>query len=580
MIKSAITHKSYSNYIFPISQKTLKIRLIAAKNDLKEVKVIYGNRFVIDGSEPYKIKKMELKASSLNNDFFETNIKLSDPRFRYHFVLDDGDQILWYNEKGFSVQRPRGIKSGFFQYSLISDDDLIKRPNWLDGAVVYQIFPERFCNGNNANDPENISEWGELPERDSFFGGDLKGIYQKLDYLEELGINVIYLTPIFQSPTNHKYNIDDYLKIDEHFGDKEIFGRLVDEAHKKGIKIILDAVFNHSGYDFFAFKDLREKGKDSEYKNWYIYDSLPLDTEKPVNYETFARNIPDLPKLDTADREVQDYLLNVAEYWTEEFEIDGWRLDVADEVDPSFWRRFRERIKSIDSETYIVGEIWHSGQKWLQGDQFDAIMNYTFTEAVKDFIAKNEIGPAEFDSLLTQNRMNYRTRISYSMLNLLDSHDTARILHHCDENKAKMKLAVFFQMTYPGLPMVLYGDEVGLTGGKEPDSRRCMVWEDSSIDSELMRFYKQMIEIRKNSELLQKGSYETFLIDEAKNIYGFKRCLADQELIIILNNSPISRELKLNLAHREYKELFSSRIIKSSKLEIDPFQGMILKAKI
>ena len=581
MIKSAIEHKSYSNYAFPIDENTLKIRLKAAKNDLESVKVIYGTRFVFDGREPLKIKEMKLKTSSKVNDFFETTIKLEDPRFRYHFLLDDGENKSWYNEKGFSKNRPRGGKSGFFQYSLITEDDLLDRPEWLDEAVVYQIFPERFNNGNDELDPDNLKKWGELPKRDSFFGGDLQGIYEKLDYLEDLGVNTIYLTPIFESLSNHKYNIDDYLKIDEHFGDEEIFEKLVNKAHDKDMKIILDAVFNHSGFNFFAFEDLRKNGKDSKYKNWYIYDSLPLQTEIPVNYETFARNIPNLPKLNTANKEVQDYLLKVTEYWMKNFDIDGWRLDVADEVDPSFWRRFRKKVKSLDKDAYIIGEVWHSGMKWLQGNQFDAIMNYSFTEAVIDFIARDKIGPSEFDNRLTINRMNYREDIANSLLNLLDSHDTPRILRHCNEDKNKMKLAVLIQMTYPGVPMILYGDELGLTGGDDPDSRRCMPWNNDQADYNLRDFYKSLIKIRKNNEILQKGDFETFVIEEAKNIYSFKRILDSEEIIVIINNNPEKREFSFQSQKNKFVDLLTNKEYKENKekikLNLNPYQGVILK---
>ena len=581
MIKSAIEHKSYSNYAFPIDENTLKIRLKAAKNDLESVKIIYGTRFVFDGREPLKTKEMKLKTSSKVNDFFETTIELEDPRFRYHFLLDDGENKSWYNEKGFSKNRPRGGKSGFFQYSLITEDDLLDRPEWLDEAVVYQIFPERFNNGNDELDPDNLKKWGELPKRDSFFGGDLQGIYEKLDYLEDLGINTIYLTPIFESLSNHKYNIDDYLKIDEHFGDEEIFEKLVNKAHDKDMKIILDAVFNHSGFNFFAFEDLRKNGEDSKYKNWYIYDSLPLQTEIPVNYETFARNIPNLPKLNTANKEVQDYLLKVTEYWMKNFDIDGWRLDVADEVDPSFWRRFRKKVKSLDKDAYIIGEVWHSGMKWLQGNQFDAIMNYSFTEAVIDFIARDKIGPSEFDNRLTINRMNYREDIANSLLNLLDSHDTPRILRHCNEDKNKMKLAVLIQMTYPGVPMILYGDELGLTGGDDPDSRRCMPWNNNQADYNLRDFYKSLIKIRKNNEILQKGDFETFVIEEAKNIYSFKRILDSEEIIVIINNNPEKREFSFQSQKNKFVDLLTNKEYKENKekikLNLNPYQGLILK---
>ena len=312
------------------------------------------------------------------------------------------------------------------------------------------------------------------------------------------------------------------------------------------------------------------------------YHSLPLQTEIPVNYKTFARNIPNLPKLNTANKEVQDYLLKVTEYWMKNFDIDGWRLDVADEVDPSFWRRFRNKVKTLNEDAYIIGEVWHSGMKWLQGNQFDAIMNYSFTEAVIDFIAKNKIGPSEFDNRLTLNRMNYREDITNSLLNLLDSHDTPRILRHCNEDKNKMKLTVLFQMTYPGVPMVLYGDELGLTGGDDPDSRRCMPWDDEEADYNLRNFYKKLIKIRKESKVLQKGDYQSFIIDEAKNIYSFKRKLNSKEIIVIINNNPEKREFNFESKKTSYKDLLTKKVFENNKgdkisLMLDAYQGLILK---
>jgi glycosidase len=522
-------------------------------------------------------KKMNGRFNVDVQDNQDTGIKM------YHFMFNDGNNVYWYNEKGFTTNRQRGYKSGFFQYSLICDDDLIEQPKWLDNAIFYQIFPERFCNGDSNNDPKNLTQWGKLPQRDSFFGGDLAGVYEKLDYIEDLGVNAIYLTPIFQSPTNHKYNIDDYMKIDKQFGDKNIFKKLVDDAHRRGIKIILDAVFNHSGYNFFAFKDLREKGKDSKYKNWYIYDSLPLKTERPVNYETFARNIPTLPKMDTSDKEVQDYLLRVTKYWTKEFEIDGWRLDVADEVDPSFWRRFRKTVKNINPEAYIIGEAWHSGLKWLQGDQFDGTMNYSFANAIIDFFGAKNIGPTEFDARLTRNRMRYKSQISTAMLNLIDSHDTPRLLHYCNENIDAMKLAVLFQMTYQGIPMVLYGDELGITGGEEPDSRRCMPWNKVMKKNNLLDYYKKLIKIRKELKPLQNGSFKPLIIDEAKNIYCFSRTNYNNRVDILINNSPVKRSIDLK-KEKINKEVLKDKLTDDTydhianifTIELEPYQGKIL----
>ena len=584
-MKSAIKHTSHSNYAFPIDEDKLKLRIEAAKDDLKNVRVIYGPRYVFDDSEPYQQKKMELKASDQYTDYFVTTITLDDPRFRYHFLLDDGQEKYWFNEKGFFKNRPRGYESGFFQYSAITPDDLIDKPDWLDDAVVYQIFPERFKNSNPDLDPDDKDIWGKIPKRDSFYGGDLQGIIDKLDYIENLGVNTIYLTPIFKSPTNHKYNIDDYMKVDPHFGDIELAKELISKCHKRNIRVILDGVFNHSGYDFFAFKDLREKGKNSDYKDWFLYDSLPLKTEPPVNYQTFARNIPTLPKLNTANQEVQDYLLKVVRFWMEELNIDGWRLDVADEVDSSFWRRFRKTVKQINPEAYILGEVWHSGLKWLQGNQFDGTMNYTFATAVTEFFGKKTIGPTEFHGRLIRNMMNYKSQIYKSMLNLIDSHDTPRLLHYCQDNKEAMKLSVLFQMTYLGIPMILYGDELGLTGGEEPDSRRCMPWSrlEELKKSDLFNHYQKLIKIRKELSPLRNGSFQSLYVDEARNIYGFSRINDDKRVEVLINNSPVSRQVRL-VGDKINKKVLNDKITgkthnltnNSFVLNLKPYQGKIM----
>ncbi|MFP4016428.1 MAG: glycoside hydrolase family 13 protein, partial [Halanaerobiales bacterium] len=466
MNRAAVIHKAGQNFAFPVDEHSLKLRLKAARSDLKEVKVIYGSRYPLDYKDPYLIKEMELVGSDSLYDYFETTIELDDNRFRYYFYLDDGDKGIWFSEKGFTDIRPHGVWGfgEYFQYPVINKNDIFDAPEWVRDAVFYQIFPERFYNANQNNDPEGVKEWGGKPRQKSFFGGDLEGIIKKMEYLEELGINALYLTPIFTSSSNHKYNIDDYYSIDPAFGDINIAKKLVETAHQRGIRVVLDAVFNHCGYDFFAFKDVRENGNESRYIDWFFVDETPVKTSSPVNYYTFANDIKNMPKLNTSNPEVQEYLLEVAEYWIKEINIDGWRLDVADEVDHQFWRKFRERVRSMKKDIYIVGENWHNSEDWLQGDQFDAIMNYPLGMAVLDFFSYNRIGPAEFNNRLIKNWMLYQDEVNYSMLNLLDSHDTPRLLNLFSGDKQAMKLAVMFQLTYPGAPMIYYGDEIGMEG--------------------------------------------------------------------------------------------------------------------
>jgi glycosidase len=579
MNKAAVFHESIDNFAYPLNDSTLRVRIITAKNDLKNVKIVYGPKFD-NYKDPVLTKTMDKIASDNTHDYYSTKLHLDDPRFRYHFLLEGFQGIkLWYNEKGFFENRPRGHECGFFQYPIITDWEKFKRPDWLNDAVIYQIFPERFNNGNPDISPKNTSKWGTKPEHKSFFGGDLEGIIEKLDYIKELGANAIYLTPIFESGTNHKYNIADYFKIDPHFGDLDTIKTLVSKAHKKDIKVILDAVFNHCDINFFAFQDLIKKGEDSKYKDWFFYEELPIITKHPVNYVTFATDVKTMPKLNTTNLEVQNYLLDVAKYWMKELNIDGWRLDVSDEVEMTFWNRFRKVVKDINPEAVIIGEVWHSARKWLRGERFDTVMNYPFNWAVLKFFGTNEIGVEKFSSLIINNYYHYREDTSNVLLNLLSSHDIPRIYEYCKKEE-QLKLAILFLLTFPGIPMVYYGDELGLKGKKDPDNRRCMPW-DKVENNEILKFYKKLIQIRKDLNTISKGDFEFVLKDEANNIVAFKRKYKYKNSYVILNNSHIVQNIKMDIEKSgDYRDLLNDRVIESDDKTISiilkPYEGKII----
>ena len=319
-------------------------------------------------------------------------------------------------------------------------------PLWLKDAVFYQIFPERFANGDSSNDPPGTQPWGGQPTPKNFFGGDLKGIIEHLDYISSLGVNALYLNPIFQSGSNHKYTTDDYLRIDTAFGDEATFKKLVDECHGRGIRVILDGVFNHTGTSFFAFKDLKENGASSKYTGWYNVYSFPVGPPNKPNYEAWW-GYGDLPKLMTSNPEVRSYLLQATEHWMN-LGIDGWRLDVPNEIPHPFWIEWRKLVKSINPDAYIVGEIWDDARPWLQGDQFDGVMNYRFRAACLDFFATGKANAVQFAKTLAELQAMYPGEVSEGLQNLLGSHDTERLLTLFHGDKETMKLAWLFQMTY------------------------------------------------------------------------------------------------------------------------------------
>ncbi|TZE82380.1 alpha-glycosidase [Calorimonas adulescens] len=534
MNREAIYHRTMLPFAYPVGEHELRLVLRAAKDDIYFSEVFYGDRYAEPGSEVSTLMRKE--ASDSLFDYYTVTLYTEEKRVRYFFHLSDRREDIWYSEKGFSVARP---KEGLFQYPYICPADLFSEPEWIRGRTMYQIFPDRFCNGDRDNDPEGCLKWGETPKADSFFGGDLKGIIDRLDYLADLGIGVIYLTPIFKSPSNHKYDTADYYSIDPAFGDRDILKRLVSEAHRRDIKVILDGVFNHCGKDFFAFQDVVKHGASSPYKDWFNIHSFPVRAGKDPNYETFASGVYTMPKLMTHNPELREYLIKVGEHWVREVDIDGWRLDVANEIDHDFWREFRKRVKAIKPDAFIIGEVWHDSLEWLRGDQFDSVMNYPWREAVLDFFARGEIDAVGFDERVAGLRMAHSSNIWPGLVNLLGSHDTARVLTLCSDRR-RAALAAVFQMTYPGLPMIYYGDEIGMEGGDDPDCRRTFIWDEEGQDNKLLNLYRQLIKLRRIFPHLSDGDYRTWHTEG--NVYAY----INDGIGVVINNSDEDISLRLD----------------------------------
>lgn len=424
-------------------------------------------------------------------------------------------------------------------------------PDWVKDAVFYQIFPERFANGDPTNDPLGVEKWGGEPKSKNYFGGDLKGITDHLDYISALGINTLYLNPVFASNSNHKYHTSDYMKIDTAFGTEQDFVTLVQECHKRNIRIILDGVFNHTGVEFFAFEDIKKNGAKSKYLGWYNIYSLPIGPPSKPNYECWW-GYGDLPKLMTMNPDVQQHLFAVTRHWMN-LGIDGWRLDVPNEVPHQFWVEWRKLVKSINPEAYIVGEIWEDATPWLKGDQFDAVMNYRFRHACLEFFVRDTIPASQFDASLAKVRSDYPGEVNYVMQNLLGSHDTERFLTLCNDDTKTATLAWLFQMTYVGAPMVYYGDEIGMRGGKDPACRGTMVWEKKKQDKKLLATMKGLIGMRNKYESLRRGSYAKLSAGDSSKTLVFERRINGQTAVVVLNAGRKQAKVSLELPDAEYK---------------------------
>lgn len=540
---SSAFHRASLPWAYPLDKNTLRVVVQIARGLVLTGRAVFGDRYA-PSTELVAVPLVKT-ASDQDFDYFEAEFNLDPPRFRYAFLLNDGIRSFWLHEGGVDWHQPL---ESFFQYPYINAGDYFDVPLWLTDGVVYQVFPERFARGASSLELANLRPWhDENPARDSFYGGNLEGILERLPYLKDLDITVLYLTPIFASPSNHKYDTTDYYRIDPAFGDEKTLCRLVNACHALGIKVILDAVFNHCGRQFFAFQDVLKQGAESAYATWFHIRGFPLQTESGLNYETFSSGVASMPKLRTENPQVRSYFLDVGRYWIEKCNIDGWRIDVANEVDHTFWREFRAAIKAIKPDAYLVGELWHEGLPWLLGDQFDGITNYPLREACLEFFARGSCDAERFAEAIQRNLYIYAEPMLRASWNLLGSHDTERIMTACAGNIERAALAAIFNLTWLGTPLIYYGEEIGMEGANDPDCRRPMLWEEERWNHDLHRLYKRLIRLRKQEQVLRRGRAAVLHADAAQNTLAYLRyeLLSDSKAVIVLNNSSAKRTIDL-----------------------------------
>ncbi|MGM9972922.1 MAG: alpha amylase N-terminal ig-like domain-containing protein [Clostridiaceae bacterium] len=563
MNERAILHIPNSQFCFPIGEKEIVLRIrVSNEDNFKGLWVIHGYKY--DYSFKREETKMDIKYRDRLYSYYEVKLKVADVRFAYIFKIEEEERILYYSEDGISESYDFKLSFyNFFQLPYINQADLFETVDWMRNAVFYQIFIDRFRRGDLDKEDSYINlKWGDIPNPKSFAGGDLKGIGEKLDYLKSLGITAIYLTPLFQSVSNHKYDTIDYKKVDSQFGSNDVLKELIEEIHNKGMKIVLDAVFNHCSMYMKEFQDVLEKGRASKYFHWFL-----IDGDKPhleaMNYQCFA-SCNYMPKLNTSNPEVQQFLLDVTAFWTREFKIDGWRLDVSDEVSHDFWRVFRKEVKSINESCVIIGENWHDAYPYLMGDQYDSIMNYSFTKAALDFFAKGALNSKEMAERLNSLLMRNKEQVNRMMLNLLDSHDTHRFFTEVNKDKDKVLAALAIEMVYLGAPCIYYGTEIALEGGYDPDSRRCFNWDEEQWDKGFMERIREMISLRALDEVM----FGDIAIYEENNLLCLKRSYEGKELLLLINNTDEAVEFNdvSSLKKRSSIELVAKNNIQDLKI--------------
>lgn len=560
---NAVYHRANDNYCYALNDECLIIN-IKTGYDVKKVSIIQGDPFqagILGGAEVWTGEAVDIpfKKNLKHQLWWTTTITPEYKRLKYYFELKTETETWYYFEDGFVSEEQmklEGRSRQCFVMPWMNPSDVLRTPSWVNKTIWYQIFPERFCNGNPALNPEGTLPWREegSVKNEEFFGGDLEGIISKLDYLQDLGISGIYLTPVNASPTAHKYDTTDYTKIDPHFGTDETMVRLVEEAHRKGIRVMLDGVFNHSGEEFEPWLDVQKKGKRSKYFDWFMINEWPFDhsqgSARQKQYYSFAFN-DSMPKLNTNNPEVREYLIRICENWVQTYNIDGLRLDVANELSHVFCKELRYRMKKLNPDLYILGEIWHNAIPWLRGDEFDAVMNYPLGESIKDFWIDKTLTGKDFEATINRCYTEYMQQTNDVLFNLLDSHDTKRLrtdVKNMDEYF--QQIAVLFTM--PGSPCIFYGTEIGMEGSYDPDCRRCMPWKrmEAGEFDDCRKMIQSIIRMRKEEPLMRSRNFHFPHNFENPRVIDFMKLGYGQEdyIEVILNCSkeaiPVTEEGK------------------------------------
>ena len=554
---SAIFHDMDKRFCYAIEKDLFVIRVQVKKDDMKEIILHYEDKYIpMKREDTRKTIVMKKVATSQFHDYYEAQVRMHLICLRYFFEFTDmqGERVYYGNyefDKEYITNRDRMFDCP----QNLREEEMFEVPDWAANKVVYQIFPSRFA----ASQPVDKKLWYKAPitPMDDLHG-DFRGIIDHLDHIQDLGIDVIYMTPSFKSNSCHKYDTIDYYEIDPSFGTKEELKELVQKAHDRGMKVVMDAVFNHTGKEFFAFKDILEKGEKSKYLDWYYIDELPLKGKwgEIPNFLCFGY-YGGMPKLNLKNPEVEKYITDIACYWIRECDIDGWRLDVGDEISHFFWKRFRRAIKAVKKDMLIIGEIWHYAGDFLEGDEWDTVMNYPFYLNLIDLLADEKISVSQFVQNLGYLKGRLHKKCYPLMWNLIDSHDTARFLHLCKDNKKKQHLAAAFQLLLPGMPMIYYGDEYAMPGANDPDCRRGMYWDEEYQDKEMFEWYKRLLQVRKAHTCIVEGELaESITRDEDETIVLIRKN-GEETIALIFNCSNHTKEFK---EYAQKQELLTEKV--------------------
>lgn len=507
-----------------------------------------------------KTYPLKLERTSEFLAHFTTALKWDKSRsLSYYFIVEDAKTRITVDAQGVrTTSEPKPIPVPAQNLSSVSV------PTWVESSVFYQIFPDRFANGDSRNDPAQLEPWGATPTYANRFGGDAEGIRKNISYLKNLGVNAVYLNPIMMANSNHRYDPVDFFTVDPEFGTNQEFIRLSEELDRAGIRTVLDQIFDHVGVTFSPFTDVLRHQARSRFRDWFFVRSFPIEVKPNPTYEAWY-GFESMPKLNVLHPAAKGYLLESVRFWMQSAKLSGWRLDVANEVPKEFWREFRSYVKSIDPDAWIVGEVWTDASEWLGGDQWDASMNYPFRTACIDWIAQGRGTSAEFLSALSDNFSLYAPQVSRNQLNLLSSHDTPRFLTEAGGRQDLAKLAATVQFTWPGVPSVYYGEELGMEGGVDPANRRGMEWHLVSESNFLLAHYVLLSTLKTNLRVLAAGAPEVQPNASQPDVAVFLRRYGSEVAATVINRGKSSAQVEVQFGASAKTKKF-----------IDAFTGSVI----
>lgn len=544
-----ITHRAYFLDCYPLDERHLKISIQTGK-DVDEVILWAGDPYsagIAENEQNWQGERvpMELERELAHRNVYSAVLTPAYRRVKYHFeITGGGESVCLYEDRfvkaGENFPADRMIQR--FIYPWMNRADIMKVPEWAENIVWYQIFPDRFCRKNPGEKRHSCREWAcqEDATWKEFYGGDLAGIRSRLAYIADLGVGGIYLNPILWSDSNHRYDTIDYHSVEPDIGTEEELKTLIEEAHALGLRVMIDAVFNHCGAKCALWQDVLEKGPQSSYYHWFCVNRWPIDERthatKQGDYFSFAF-VDNMPKFDTSEPDVMEYLTGIAKHWVCDWKVDGIRFDVGNEISHAFLKHLRLELKKCNQKLFLLGEIWHDSFPWLLGDEYDSTMNYPFLACVNNFWADKTQSGTDFMHGINQCYSMYYEQVNRVLFNLLDSHDTDRLMERCHGNADTFLAQLTVLFTMQGAPGIYYGTEIGMDGGGTKANRKCMPWEeiDAGSFAELTGQVKRLIAMRRQYPQTRSGKVVWDVREDSRLLHYYKKKEGQKTLEVCIN---------------------------------------------